>query len=333
MKANFWRNSIGWGSTALMRTLVFVGGLGVVNAIFQAGRAFTVPREISWDFLNVQSVNVPAIFDFAFGLFAIVIPLALSWYARTYLKSAESQKRIGVITSLANAAINYAEDCDRRGQLELLAHGLELPESLSHNPSPGNQKLALASHWLVEELKKMGIRRVNQDQAMRWVAAEFQRNMGDLQSMHSVSALTDLAADLLKQLGRNGYVKLPSNTLDAVSLIQFIADWAAAQSGDVKYDKVIQREAAMARISPSSLMMSAGGNQTASKISPEVRITLLARRATEFVAELQKQGKLRMPERETAKAWVVQQAQLDDIPVTSEQIDSALTKAFDHKPV
>jgi len=331
MKTNIWQNSSGTRSTILIRTGIVVAALGLINGVFQLAKFVWPQADLSAGFQSIRSVDYQDVYQLVTSLLVIAIPVALSWYARNYMKSAESQKRIGVISSLANTAINYAEDCDQRGERELAYNSLNLPASLSNNPTPANQKLYLASDWLAQELKRMGIKRVSPEEATRWVGAEYQKNMGGLQPLHSVSALTDLATDLIKQLGRNGNIKLPANTLDAVVLIQSIADWAASQAGDVNNDKALQRDAVMARISPSSLMMTTSASQSANKISPEIRLTLLARRATEFVAELQKQGKLRMPDKDTAKAWIIQQAQLDDIPVTLEAIDNALAKAFDVK--
>jgi len=328
MKTRFWQNSSGTRSTLLVRTGIVVAALGLVNGAVQLARWVWPQEGLTMGLQSIRSINYQDVYQFVASFLVIAIPVALSWYTRNYLKSAESQKRIGVISSLANTAINYAENCDQRGERELAYNSLDLPASISNNPTPANQKLYLASDWLAHELKRMGIKRVSAEDASRWVGAEYQKNVGGMQTIHSVSALTDLATDLLKQLGRTGHIKLPATSLDAVALIQSIADWAASQTDDVKYDKAMQRDMVMARIAPNSLISNSNGNQSANKISPEIRLTLLARRATEFVAELQKQGKLRMPEKDTAKAWIIQQAQLDDIPVTPEAIDNALAKAF-----
>lgn len=321
---------VNWQGGAL-KTVLFAAAIGLANGLLQIAKLFA-PQEINaLAFLNLQNVNPQEIYDIAVSTLIVVIPTALAWYARNYLKSAENQKRLSMIATLASTAINYAEDCERRGERELAYNSLDLPDSLARNPSPGQQKLCLASSWLVEELQRVGIKRVSLEEAMKWVAAEFQKNVGDLRTTHSVSALTDLAADLLNQLGRSGHITLPSNTLETVSLIQSIADWATNQFGDTKYNKLIQREAAMARITPKTLMMAGASGRNVSKISPEVRLTLVAKQAVEFVTELQKQGKLKMSDRDTAKAWLIQQVQQDDIPATAEQLDKAIAAAFEQR--
>lgn len=315
----------------VLKAVLFAGAVGLANGLFQIAKMFAPKEMNAIELLNLQNVNWQEMYNLAASTLIIVIPAALSWYAKNYLKSAENQKRLSMIATLASAAINYAEDCEHRGERELTYNSLDLPDSLARNPSPGQQKLCLASNWLVEELKKVGIKRVSLEEAMKWVAAEFQKNVGDLRATHSVSSLTDLAADLLNQLGRGGHITLPSNTLETISLIQSIADWAANQLGEAKIDKSMQREIAMARIAPKSLMMAGASGRSAGKISPEVRLTLVAKQAVEFVTELQKQGKLKMSDRDTAKAWLIQQVQQDDIPATAEQIDKAIQTAFEQR--
>ncbi len=316
----------------VLRTVGIAAVLGLANLLFQAGRVFTTKEVNLMGLPNMQTINWQEIYDVTASVLVVVIPLALSWYTRTYLKSAENQKRLSMIATLANAAIHYAEDCEKRGEREVAYNSLDLPESLAGNPSPGHQKLCLASSWLVDELKRQGIKRVPIEEAVKWVAAEFQKNVGDLRSSHSVSTLTDLAANLLNQLSVAGHITLPGNTLEAASLIQSIGDWAATQSGNQRRDKLFQRETALARISPTSLMSAqANGAGDSHKITPEMRLTLLARQAIDFVKDLQKKNRLKMSEKDTATAWLIQRVQQDDIAVTRDQIGEAITMAFEQR--
>ena len=244
--------------------------------LFQLIGSFQQAEVNPLEFLNVQNIDYPAIYDVAVALLFLVIPTALTWYAKNYVKSAEHQKRINMIASLASQAICYSEDLERQGVRELAYNSLDLPDSLARNPSPGHQKLCLASSWLVEELARLGIKSVDIEDATKWVAAEFQKQVGDMRTIHSVSALADMAAGLLSQLGRDGHITLPNNTLETVSLIQSVSDWVASQSIDDMGNKTLPRDMAMARIAPRSLMMAAANGRNSSRISPEVRLTLLA---------------------------------------------------------
>lgn len=320
-----------WQRVVLI-VLVTGSALGFIRAVSDFGSGM-LPQLGELGSISDTPLTWQASLEAAAKTVGTLIILGLLWLARNYMVLTESQKRIDILPRLANAAINYAEDVDQRGDREAAYHNLDLPDGMVTNPSAGHQKLALASSWLVEEAKKQGLKRMSVEQASRWVAAEFQRNVNDMRAAHSVSARTDMAAELLNQLGHDGHIVLPSNNFETVALIQGIADWAAT-GREGKDNKIILRDIAMARIAPQTLMMGGanGRSNGNGKIAPEVRLTLLAKQALEFVAELQRQGKLKLSEKETAKAWMIQQAQLDDIAATPEQIESALAKVSQLKP-
>jgi hypothetical protein len=282
----------------------------------------------------MPDLSPQSLYQAVFSTLVVVIPAVLAWHARNYLKSANSRRQVGVIADLADAAINYAEDVDRRGEREQLYNSLDLPDDMAGELSPGRQKLYLASSWLADELRRMGIGRIGLEEAAKWVAAEYQEKVGDLHSAKSIAQLTDRAADLLNQLGRAGHVTLPKSPLDAASMLQAITDWAAKQVEDAGSDRTLQRELAMARISPRTLMATSANSRSGSRISTEVRLAMLAQRAAEYAAELKK-GKssttLPFPEKDIAKAWLVQHFQEDDLAVTPEQVDKALTDALEQR--
>lgn len=332
MKERIWAPILRWGYRGSLIAVLLVSAAAVGSLLLNFfGGMFASNGGQTMGFLQWPGINLQSTYDAIVSFLIVAVPVVLSWYARNYLKSADSQKRLGVISTLAGAAINYAEDCDRRGEREVAYSELDVPENMARNPTPGNQKLCLAADWLTDELKRIGIKRVSLDDAAKWVAAEYQKQVGDLRGLQSITQLTDSAADLLNQLGRAGQITLPSDTLEAVSLLQSITDWAAKQSTATNADRTLQRELAMTRISPRSLMATNGNGRAVGKLTVEMRLSMLAQRAVEFVADLQRQGKLRLPERDTARAWLVQQIQQEDVAVTPEQIDKALAVAFEQK--
>jgi hypothetical protein len=308
--------------------LVAAAALGVGYALYQTA-AFVLRTDFD-PLQYVRTPNVPfeAVYQVAMDALLLLLPAGLLWYGRKFARTAVARKRIDSIASMANQAVAYAEDCDRRGDRELLYNSLDVPESLARNPSTGHQKLILASAWLADELARQGIKRVGVEDATRWVAAEYQKTVGDMRAAHSATTLADMAADLLGQLGRAGQITLPNNTLETVALIQTVADWAVGHTGESPLKRSLQRDAAMARIAPRALMTASANGRNGTKISPEVRLAVLGKQAFDFVAELKKQGKLRMSEQDTARAWMIQQVQQDDIPATAEQIQQAITSAM-----
>jgi hypothetical protein len=148
------------------------------------------------------------------------------------------------------------------------------------------------------------------EEASRWVAAAYQKNVGDLRSAKSIEQLTETGAELLNQLGRAGHVTLPNN-------------------GGA--DRTLHRELAMSRTPLRTVMANSATGNGASRISADVRLMMLAQRAADHVAKLESQAPLRLPARDIAKAWLIQQMQEEDWTATPEQLDKALTAAMEQR--
>lgn len=309
------------------------------------------------DFINFQSLS--NIFGTADQFFIFMVLLALSWYIRRSVTSSQRQKRLEVISTLALEAIHYAEDCEKRGDHEIAYQKLTIAQGISATSSAGAQKLCLAGSWLAEEVHKAGIKRVSIEDAMQWVAAEFHKNVRYPGTTQSVVELTDSAIDLLVQLGRAGYITLPANALQAASLAYAIADWVVTNTDEATGDLAEKRTNAIARFQSTSLVgvePTGESNDATTSVATEAvaaeevtadvvtdvaietvatetvttdaRLTTLVKQALEYVAELRRKGRLRMSERDTAMAWIIQQAQENEIPVTRDQISAAILLAF-----
>src|SRR3972149_5306826 len=104
--------------------------------------------------------------DILVQLLVVVIPILLSWFVRTYVKSSTAEKEVAAIVRLSNAAIDFVENLDKRGEL-----------ALPPDVKKGSHKLKLAAEWMESELKRAGIS-VTDDEAKKWIASEFQKRMG-----------------------------------------------------------------------------------------------------------------------------------------------------------
>ena len=82
-------------------------------------------------------------------LLLVVIPVIITWYIRTYVQGSKAEKDVAASVRLANIAIDYAENLDKRGDL-----------NVPHDLSRGLAKLKEASRWLEEELAKANINRI-----------------------------------------------------------------------------------------------------------------------------------------------------------------------------
>jgi hypothetical protein len=94
--------------------------------------------------------------DVIIQVLIIVIPVIVTWFLRTYVKNSGAETEVALVVRLANAAIDFVEDLDKSG-------ALELPPKVSK----GAHKLQLAGRWLVDELQRVGIK-TTEDQARDW---------------------------------------------------------------------------------------------------------------------------------------------------------------------
>src|SRR5256885_1208300 len=114
-------------------------------------------------------------------LVLIAAPIVLSWIVRTYVRSGSAVRKLTGISQLSGMAINFVENLDRRGDLSLPA-----------DMRKGAYKLQVASNWLSRELERQGIE-VSGKQAQGWVAAEFQKQVGDVKPVARIEELTRAA--------------------------------------------------------------------------------------------------------------------------------------------
>ena len=97
----------------------------------------------------------PKFLDIVVQIVIVILPIVLSWFLRSYVRGTTAEKEIAAIAKLANNAINYVENLDNRG-------ALNLPSDVSK----GLHKLGLAGGWLENELGRAGIS-ISNDEAQK----------------------------------------------------------------------------------------------------------------------------------------------------------------------
>jgi hypothetical protein len=137
-------------------------------------------------------------------LVIIAAPLVLSWAVRTYLGSSSAARRFALIAQLSGMAINFVENLDRRGDL-----------TLPPDVQKGAYKLQIASNWLSHELERQGIV-LSSKQAQSWVAAEFQKQVGDVRPVARIDEQTRLVVRMVRQIQDSERIQLPPG-LDRIS--------------------------------------------------------------------------------------------------------------------
>lgn len=251
----------------------------------------------------------------------IVIPVVISWFIRTYVKNSATETQIAAISRLANAAIDYVENLDKRGDLVL-------PPEVKK----GGAKLKMAADWLEGELSRNGIK-MEIDQAEKWISSEFQRRMGSIQPDSSLSDLARMAVDLIQNMERNKFSDLPSDSERLNYLAELASDWVVAQIALKRGASVSQGEA-MPWVRAEIL-----NRLQVKKLPSGDKLMDLAREAVAFMVGLKASGQLTLRpgasggdvERDVSIAWMLTEAAKQGLDVSPDEIAQAVTIALRQK--
>jgi len=275
------------------------------------------------------------ILDLLFNLVIIIVPLFATWLLRNWVKHSGDEKKIATIIRVANTAIDYAEDLDQRGDLKQIVQSLPLPVEIQSQASKGIQKLNVAGKWVEHELKQLGISITDQD-AQNWIAAEYQRRLGTIQTGAKAVGQTHAVIKLLKDLQSRGLISLPPHLRKITDLTRQIDDWLAG----TRPQAIAETMAAVASASQSPLPsdvfpVSASVTPEPIEASAEEQIADnqladLAAQAVEYVEELKASYDLTIPDLDIATAWMLTEVTKRGISARPEQIAGQIRAAFAH---
>jgi hypothetical protein len=258
------------------------------------------------------------VLDVIVQLILVLAPIVISWLIRNYVKNSTYQMQIGSITRLANVAIDYVENLEKRGELQV-------PEGMSK----GTQKLQLAANWLDEQLKSNGIS-IGTDDAVKWISSVFQNRVGGVAMSSLTDQLTHTAVDLVQGM-EQGNLSAATLSLERIDfLISLATDWLITQLANQRGVKMA-RDEAEARIR-AEILNRLQGNQLPSGD----KLKDLARQALEFLDGLKQSGrKAARPngtsetsDRDVAVAWMLVETTKLGISVPPEEIVRAVTNAL-----
>ena len=262
------------------------------------------------------------VYNMLIQLVLVAIPIVLSWFIRNYIRGNTAEKKIGTVVRLANAAIDYVENLDRRGDLML-------PGTVKK----GGHKLQLAAEWLENELGKSGLT-VSTEEAKQWVASEFQRRVGGVQMVGTVAELTKRAVEMIEALESNKTIELPAEADRITYLAGLAADWVVAQFA--MQGGTITRAEAVTWVRAELLEQ----QQMRGYAKPNnSELATLARQAASFVEGLKATGQLVLQpgvpratvETDVATAWLLTEIAKRGLAVSSEEITQAIRAALKQK--
>jgi hypothetical protein len=147
----------------------------------------------------------------------IIIPALLTWFIRNYVKGTSAEREVAAIINLANTAIDYVENLEKRGDIVI-----------DPSLSKGAAKLALAGRWLEKEAERAGIA-ITDEQAREWISSQFQRRLGDVKVVGTMAGVAREALTIVEQLVDGGLVTIPADADRFLFLCQLAADWVVMQ--------------------------------------------------------------------------------------------------------
>jgi hypothetical protein len=264
--------------------------------------------------------------DLLMQLLIIVLPLIFTWFVRTHVKSEQAQKRLASIVRLSNIAIDYAEDLDKRGDLDKYLRMYNVSEDIITNASRGIQKLNLAGIFVEEELEKLGVR-VTVEEAKAWIASEFQSRVGDIGRERTAVERAKEAVAVLLALDESGLIDLTDNIDHTLHIADQVSEWILQQMDGADSEvaahevRLRVRKALVGEATPVSVPATA---------PQAARLEDLAEQAVRYVEELKQTHELAVDEVDVATGWLLTEATKRHLAVTAEQIARAVRGAMEN---
>ena len=286
----------------------------------------------------------------------VVIPILITVFIRTYVRGSKAEKDIAAIVQLTNSAIDLVENMDSRG-------GLKLPPDVSK----GLFKLQTASHWLLDELARSGIK-MTDEEAKSWIGSEFQKRMGDVRPVKDIAEVTKSAVDLILQLEQSGAIQVPAGADRITYLAGLATDWILthlpANWTNISRDEamtwgraellqkipsqpvaaapsqpVVTAPSQPVASAPSQPVATAPSQPSITTLSPAEQLSQLANSAVAFVGQLKASGPLMVKpgasetsvDADLALAWLLMEATRQGMTVTTDQLAQALATALQRK--
>lgn len=256
----------------------------------------------------------------------IVIPVIITWYIQTYVKGTKSEKDVGAIVRLANVGIDFAENLDKQGALG------ELPDDVSK----GLRKLNLATDWMETELKERHGIKISNEEAEKWISAEYQKRIGSVQPANELAKLAKSAVNTVQSLEKNGLIVLPPEADRLTVLTEFAADWVIVQLADNTGASISPDQArAWVRKELMDNLQSQPGASLDSQPDAN-RLADLARQAVQTVESLKATGVLKIRpgqaatdvDKNVVAAWLLVDVTKQGMDVSLDDISAAVEMAF-----
>ena len=260
----------------------------------------------------------------------IVIPVLITWFIRTYVKGTRVEKDLAAITRLSNTAIDYAENLDKQGAFDQL--------ELSPDVSKGLHKLKVASAWMESELGRNGIKMSDED-ASRWIQAEFQNRVGGIKMAATMAELAETAVRLIQTMERSGAITLSAEVDRIAVLTGLAADWLVTQFALQKGGTITREDALIWTRAALVDTLDAQPGAQATHQPTNIRLAELAHQAVDFMEKAGVSGQLKIKPGATggdvglnvATAWLLTEVARQGLEVDIDQVAEAVRAALQYR--
>jgi hypothetical protein len=252
---------------------------------------------------------------------ALLVGTAISaaWMYSRYLRSVQAQNRLSLARRLAEAAVEYVEDLDSRGELGQ-------PAGSDRNA----QKRELAAQRLISQMQEAGFA-ISAEQAHMWIAVESHQRSISQPPLEKIAELARASLDVAQRLEQAHLVEPPANVNSSVFLAGLAADWLTAEMA--KSGVNLSRDQAATWVRGEILHRL---QTQAAQATVEDPLARLAREAVEFMENLKASGRLTIHpgaaggsvEMDVATGYLITEVAKRGLAVTADQIYEAIDAAL-----
>lgn len=240
----------------------------------------------------------------------IILALFVAWAIVQRVRQGWAERRLSAVLQVADAAIDYVEHLDARGDLVVPAGSVK-----------SDFKLALAGGWLQAEAARLGIRLATEE-AAAWVRARLQRRSGELKLFATMAEAAREAVDRVERLVMGDSTARLDTSNRTLFYSRLAADWFVVRLAE--HGAVVTRDEGTAWVQAELLRRL---NARADEMATRNDLASLVLEANAFLDTLRANNRLPAgieAARDLAIAWVLTEVAKRGLAYTPREIVGAV---------
>jgi len=239
-----------------------------------------------------------------------VLAVVVAWAAIHTIRQGRAARRLAAVVQLADAAVDYVEQLDARGDLIVPPGGVK-----------SDFKLALAGGWLQAEAARLNIH-LAADEASAWVRSRLQRRSGELKLFATMAETAREAVDRVERLVMGDSTARLENSDRTLFYSRLAADWFVVRLAE--HGAVVTRDEGTAWVQAELLRRL---NARADEMATRNDLASLVLEANSFLDTLRANNRLPAgieAARDLAIAWVLTEVAKRGLVYTPREIVAAV---------